>query len=267
MINLNNFVINTNVDAIQHSEGRRYYIADISTKRIQDYVYFGKIKDECYNDAVGEAFYNYLLTIDTTDFNSQKFPETEAKKNAVCDLLSLEFKFLKESFVLKNKAVGKMKVNDLYKLYVDYCIGVDKKALNNIKFCAKLKEINIHFSKIHGYNYYNIDLERLRGIADKFKWIHELDEFEEQEDKPKDEDNGLDHGINKDLEEAIKKQSHEIEQLKKQIELLTKNSTDEAEKEGNYIINLIKNRNQQLNQTKSQKMRLMKLLILSIILC
>jgi len=45
--NLNNYVINTNVDAIKHSEGRRYFILDLSNKRQDDHKYFDNLRKKC----------------------------------------------------------------------------------------------------------------------------------------------------------------------------------------------------------------------------
>jgi hypothetical protein len=67
--NMNNFVILSNTDAIIDGCARRYFILDLSTTRINDNQYWSNIYDNCFNDEVGEAFYCYLMEIDTTGFN------------------------------------------------------------------------------------------------------------------------------------------------------------------------------------------------------
>jgi hypothetical protein len=44
---MNNYIINTNVEAIKASEGRRYYILDLSTQYKNKHEYFNKLYDTC----------------------------------------------------------------------------------------------------------------------------------------------------------------------------------------------------------------------------
>ena len=95
-INLNNYIINTNVEAIQHSEGRRYFILDVSSEKMKDNEYFGIIADNCLNNEVGEAFYNFCYSeIDVNGFNPQKMPTTQGKADAVVERLHSVFEFFK----------------------------------------------------------------------------------------------------------------------------------------------------------------------------
>ncbi|RYH08065.1 hypothetical protein EON65_41215, partial [archaeon] len=111
--NINNYCIITNHKAIKRPDGRRYYVVDINTKYCNDHSYFGELRDECFNDKVGYAFYNYLLEFDSKNFKSLEMPDTTAKLNMIADLLSPIEKFLKEEFLLENAAV-KLKVKELY---------------------------------------------------------------------------------------------------------------------------------------------------------
>ena len=56
--NLNNYIINTNLDSLKHSEGRRYFLGNVSTHRREDHDYFKNLKDTCFNNQVGEAFFS-----------------------------------------------------------------------------------------------------------------------------------------------------------------------------------------------------------------
>ena len=47
--NINNYIINTNVEAIKASEGRRYYILDLSTQYKNNHQFFNELYDTCFN--------------------------------------------------------------------------------------------------------------------------------------------------------------------------------------------------------------------------
>ena len=102
--NISNFVINTNVEAIKNTEGRRIIIAPINNSRIGDYAFFNNVRTQCFNLEVGECFYSYMLEKDTSEFfaeNKEKgFPETEYKRIAIASLLSPTEKFLKFNYLL-----------------------------------------------------------------------------------------------------------------------------------------------------------------------
>src|SRR3989338_520169 len=98
--NLNNYVICTNVEALQHSEGRRYYIADSATHRINDHSYWDKVY-ACIDDDVGKAFFSYLKEVDVKKFSGQKcMPLTKGKLDAQADHISTELLFIKDNYVL-----------------------------------------------------------------------------------------------------------------------------------------------------------------------
>lgn len=192
--NINNYIINSNVDAIKHSDGRRYVILDLSTKRKGDHKYFGNIKSQCYNAEVGEAFLSYMLEIDVKGFNGQKdMPVTQNKRNAIAERLHMEYKFIKEQYVFTKTSI-KCTARKLYDEYVEYCKLSDYKPLTYIKFTTKLSEVNIEFKKSHGIYKYSMSYDELKQLADKNQWIHDLDEFnpksiesfDVEEDDPKD---------------------------------------------------------------------------------
>jgi hypothetical protein len=68
---ISNYIINTNDNAIKHSEGRRFFVMDVSTKRMQDTKYFNNIAKRCCNDRVGEALFAYFKAVDTSNFDAQ----------------------------------------------------------------------------------------------------------------------------------------------------------------------------------------------------
>ena len=108
VINLITFWLLSNNDAIQDDDGRRYFICPISTEHINDLVYFGYIRNTCFNKEVGDAYYNFLMEIDLTGFNSQNYPVTEPKLDSIAKRLDPVYKFLKDCFILKKKELLKL---------------------------------------------------------------------------------------------------------------------------------------------------------------
>jgi hypothetical protein len=168
-----NFVINTNCDSIKDSNGRRIMIMPINTIRKGDYEYFKKIRDDCFNDQVGEAFFAYMKTeVNIDGFYAQKdFPENENKQFAISNLLHSTFKFIKYNYVLANKEIKKVKPDELYEEYTNYCINNGCKTIGKNDFMKKLKEVGIVHRKTCGNNYYFCTCDELKVISDKNKWV------------------------------------------------------------------------------------------------
>ena len=61
--NINNYILNSNNDAIKDDEGRRYYILDISTHRQADEEYFNKLYNDCFNDNVGKHYFSIYIQL------------------------------------------------------------------------------------------------------------------------------------------------------------------------------------------------------------
>ena len=176
--NINNYILCSNNDAIKDDEGRRYFILDISTHRYEDEAYFKKLYDECFSDAVGEAFFNYVYSIDTTGFNPQKYPLTNSKLDSIVKRLDSVYKFIKDHFILHNEGLN-IKCSDLFELYRSSSDGV-KKTYGREDFHKKMAEAGI--IKIKRSNWmYIISAKDLLAIATKRHWIHELDEFVNEE--------------------------------------------------------------------------------------
>ena len=227
--NLNNYILNTNCEAIKHSEGRRYFILDLNTKYLQDFEFFGNLRKSCFNKEVGEAFFNYLLEVDIDGWSAREMPMTKKKKTAIVNNLCMEYNFIKDEYILQKRHM-KITVQGLYDEYVEYCRIKDKKPLSKYKLNEKLKEIQIMHEKINVANYYRYSYEQLKEIADKFKWIHDLDEFANEKgntnmqvinDDIKDETQILKKD-NEDLKEKNEDLKKQNEDLKKQNEDLKK---------------------------------------------
>lgn len=175
--NINNYVINTNVDAIKHSHGRRYFILDLSAKKLSNFGYFENLRAKCFNKNIGEAFFNYLLEVDTANFNAQgNMPITQKKLDAIAERLDYVYRFVKTYYVIPKKYI-KCSLQDLYNEYLGFMVSEEKNPVTKILFRTKLHEVNLDADKIkHGYISYDITYETLKVISDKLNWVHELDE-------------------------------------------------------------------------------------------
>jgi hypothetical protein len=141
--------------------------------------------------------------MNTDEFYAQNFPETEAKNDAIVERLDYVYRFLKDTYILKNESLNGT-VKEVYEEYVQYMKNINKTYLSKYKFSSKLKEINIDHYKSDSNNKYKVSSEDLKEKAIKNKWIHQLDEFTEvnkvqclfddNDPSPKG-DKGLDYGI------------------------------------------------------------------------
>lgn len=180
--NINNYIINSNENAIKDDDGRRYMILDISISRKADYKYFGNIHDECFNKDIGHALFCKFYESVGDDFNAQReMPITDNKLDAICDRLNDAYQYIKEAFVL-SKTPLKISLKSLYDNYVLYCGQKGSAALTKPKFNKKLKDVGIFCKPSNGSIKFNVKYDDLKQIADDNKWIHELDEFVNDEE-------------------------------------------------------------------------------------
>jgi hypothetical protein len=164
----------------------------VNNSRMGDYEYFGRLRENCFNLEVGEVFYAYLMSLDINGFYAQKeFPETDAKRIAISELLPPHMKFLKYEYYLKSKEIKKVIPADLFKEYSYYCnLNGIKHPLTKNNFYKELKaDLAIEPHKTAGLMKYDVTLDTLKDLAVRFKWICQYDEFEEEE---KDEDDFID---------------------------------------------------------------------------
>ena len=228
--NINNYVLNSNDDAIKHSEGQTYFIANISTHQLSDHGYFGELHEECFNDEVSEAYYNYLLSIDVSNFQAQRdMPKTLNKKDMIAHNLAIEFKFIKDIYILK-KTNSTCKPSELYLNFKEYCRAhyTERRINGKHKFYMKLREISLHSKKSNGFLKYVLNYKELEELFQKQGWIHELD-YDKMQDDDDDKSNSLhnlDFGLtgsevdhsessttSNDLAKQIVHQKKEIEDL------------------------------------------------------
>ena len=112
--------------------------------------------------------------------------------------------FLKNEFILQHKNI-EIRLTDLYNSYKVYCSDISKKpSCGKMDFVSKLSEIQINHYDSCGNKKYKVSLETLKTIADKNKWITDLDEYEVVEQEIEVE-NPLDNGVNLTETKKIKK--------------------------------------------------------------
>lgn len=212
-INLNNYILLSNNDAIQDDDGRRYFILDINTKYIGNKAYFDKLYRDCCNLEVGKAFYCYLMEIDISKYKAQDYPLTTSKLDSYTKRLDNVFKFLKDRFILCKVGIPRTSVGDYFAQYQMYCQEEQLKAKTKIDFNKSLESIGISYYASSGKNYYKVSLETLNEIAEKFHWIHALDEYEDMngEAPPKEET------VLKTEHDELKKQLEELKAQNKQL--------------------------------------------------
>ena len=187
--NINNYLVLANECCLKDAAGRRVFILDTNNKYQGDQEYFGKIMTTCYNNKVGHAFYCYLLELDIEGFYAQNYPDTQNKLNAFISRLHPVEKFLKDEYILNNKELNDSVANT-YTDYISYCQDNDiTNKLNKILFNKKMSDIGYKFfsSTIAGKccNKYKASLDDLKKTAKKRHWLHELDEYKDDETNEK----------------------------------------------------------------------------------
>jgi hypothetical protein len=174
--NINNYILCSNNDAIKDDDGRRYFILDIATHKVGDTAYYSKLYNECFTKEVGEAFFHEIYKINTDNFNPQSFPITQSKLDSLSKRLDSVYKYIKEEYVLKNLDID-LSASDLYN---DYKFSTHK-AVTKEDFHRKLNEVGLTRTKKDGKLWYDISHKILSKCAKSKLWLHELDEFEEEE--------------------------------------------------------------------------------------
>lgn len=220
--NINNYIINTNHNAIKGANGRRYMVIPLNTSKQNNHKYFKNIISNCFNDVVGHAFFCYLYEIDTRKFNSLEIPDTLNKNDLCVELMQPHEKFLKDMYVLCERGINNVIVADLYNAYKLYCDNKRFNPLSLIKFCEGLRNLNLPYKKSDKVNKYNYSYERLLEIATSHKWLHELDEDNKNVSKNEYDDSVFDD----DVQQEFNKYRKELEELKKENKILSDQIAD-----------------------------------------
>jgi hypothetical protein len=209
--NAHTIFILTNVNAIKDDNGRRYFILDCSTSKLGDTEYFSALS-ECFDDEVGECFYNYVLEhIDIPKgWESQKnMPITANKKDSYAMRLCTEYQFLKKRFILNNTGINH-RLGALFEDYEQFCRDSRIESSTKIDFHRKLKEVGIQSYDSCGYKKIKVTIDVLKSIASKHHWIHDLDEYSTTET--------VDEGFDNEYEFGLVKKPDDVNLLREQLE-------------------------------------------------
>lgn len=179
-INMNNYILISNNDAVKDDDGRRFFILDISTEEVGNHNFYKDLYETCYNDEVGEALFYYLYKVDTTGFNPQAYPMTKTKLDSVSKRLDNAYKFIKDTYILKRSGINES-VKDLYRSYKTYCKALVEdgrvRILTKEDFSKKLKEIGVILRVEDDVKHFFIEARVLKDYAIQNHWIHETDEY------------------------------------------------------------------------------------------
>lgn len=217
--NFTNYIIPTNNESIQDKQGRRWVCLDVSLARKGDFKYFEKINCEMGKQEVRDYLLAYFQAIDVAKFNPQEYPETQSKIDARSDRLPLDLQFLKENYVLKNKNLT-IPVAKLYNEYVYFCDKLKKKPDSKIAFTRALTTYNVnHVRQAQGF-VYNIKHDRLKKIFETNGYLHELDEYldDDEDESAHDLDSGIEDTLVNVL--SLTKRNKELEEKVKELELI-----------------------------------------------
>jgi len=111
------------------------------------------------------------------------------------------------------------------------CKKEQKSSYKKIEFGSKLKELGIEYYKTAGNNKYKVSTEFLHDLATTRHWIHEIDDYcEEQPSKEEQGSKQDDELIQKytQSEKDLKKLKNENEQLRLELEALKKAKKEET---------------------------------------
>ena len=223
--NMNNYILNSNNDAIKDDDGRRYFILDVCHKYMRNTEYFGRLRSKAFNDKVGEAFYTYMLEVDTNGFIPQNYPDTQSKLNSIVKRLDKVYEFIKEEFILQKNSLNHT-TKELYDMYTKFCNLNNYKKLDKTEFHSKLSQVNISYKK-SGNTCYKYSVDALTEIATKYKWLHELDDTPNNSNETESDSDDVYEKIIEEKDTEIKRLMDIIENLKKEnIKYEIKESSD-----------------------------------------
>jgi hypothetical protein len=109
----------------------------------------------------------------------------------------------------------------LYTEYVVYCESERIRKCGRNDFYKKLETINIHRKKVNGYWYFSFDIPTLKEIANKYKWICEYDDYEQEEEIQEEGEDEIDYKASyEQLKEAFEELQSKNKKLKSKLKKL-----------------------------------------------
>ena len=141
---------------------RRFFVLDVSNRRIQDHDYFAAIHDQMFNQGGIEAMLYELLNTDISQHNLREAIKTKAlidqKMHTMSSFESFWHNILDSSFDLGGED-GIIKTK-FYDLYTDFCKKLNIQRFNGPAIFGK--NLLKYCSEIEIVRQYNIDNQRVR---------------------------------------------------------------------------------------------------------
>ena len=214
-----NYILSSNIK-IADDQGRRYLNLDINPALLENNDFFRKLKDNIFNEEVGEYIFSYLLEYNNKEHLQSIVPMTEQKIRSYIKSYPSPIKFIRDEYLFKNKPLI-IKLTDLYRHYRNYCLdnGI-KKIINKDEFPEILAEWGIECKNYHNIHKYNINKENFNNLALKQKFNHKTKYFENEIEPITDKnDDGLDYKILKDnIIIDLKKENEELKLKVQELE-------------------------------------------------
>ena len=173
--NVNNYIINTNTEAVKGANGRRYMICDLSTRYVGNTEYWDDLNDSIMDTDTGKGFYIMMCERDVSKFNSSKLPKSAKKKEYIAELLNPVHKFIKFNYLLCNKEIKRISTKDLYNQYKLYCDNIDIKIVSQRNFNGAMTELNFKYKVSNSKMLYTVSLEQLNEVARVRGWLSDMD--------------------------------------------------------------------------------------------
>lgn len=175
----NNYIILTNNDIPVNIDisDRRFFVSDVSNKKVGDYDYFDKLQESFDNEEAVKHFYHYLLTYDITNFKTQRdIPVTERKIDIKFESLKSPVKFMvavaadKVDYGIKDKNIDS---NTLYDAYVDFCSNnAERTIYRKLDFFKQIKKLIsipvINYQDKKKNKIYNINKKNVKDALKKY---------------------------------------------------------------------------------------------------
>jgi hypothetical protein len=180
MNDYNNYIVLSNNDIpVNISENdRRFFISNVSNKKINDEEYFTNLANLWNNENIVDHFYHYLCNINLEKFTPQRqIPVTPRKLEIKQETLTSPIKFLIEVAKDNFKDINKKNSQELYDIYQEFCYEtLETKPYRKIDFFKKINkfidspEINNERRKIYTLS--------KNTIVNKLKNIFKVDSLE-----------------------------------------------------------------------------------------
>jgi len=180
MNTLNTIVVTNHMDALQSErDDRRMTALDVTNEKVGDFGYFSELLQKMNLDLVSDAFFSRLVSLVDPNFDSRKIPKATIRTEQLIASLDSVMRFLKESFVLKNRGIM-MSIEGFYENYKVFSTNHHLKLELKNAVGKTLDDFGIPKTRRAGGQWFRI-LSRveLHHLFEKANLLHATDEFED----------------------------------------------------------------------------------------